>query len=300
MSGWVLALAFMLGPGLLFLAFAYTYRAWRRRDRRRSPINMKVFNQAGQTLRADIEDADSGIEGAVVMALVLGPILGCAWAIGRLQRMPGGVAALEWRWTDALYLVVIAAFLIGCMQAAARHGARRRRCMQGLWAEMATAQALTPLIADGCMVFHDLPAERFNIDHVVVTPRAVLAIETKSRRKPAQGGRDSARVTYDGRGLKFPDHATVKPIEQAARQADWLRKHLASATGDPVPVIPVIALPGWYVDLTREGSRANVVVVNPRNTGVLSKLGSAASLNPSAMRRVAHALAQRYPDLETN
>jgi len=33
---------------------------------------------------------------------------------------------------------------------------------------------------DGYHVYHDFPAERFNIDHVVVGPAGAFAIETKA------------------------------------------------------------------------------------------------------------------------
>ncbi len=149
------------------------------------------------------------------------------------------------------------------------------------------------------MVFHDFPADRFNIDHIVVAPHAVYAVETKSRRKPATGGKAAARVGYDGTALSFPTHVERRPIDQAKAQAEWLRRFLTSALGEPVGVTPVLALPGWYVDLSREGSRAEVIVNNLRNPLFLMKMGGNTSA-PDTVRqkRVAHALAERYPALE--
>jgi hypothetical protein len=37
----------------------------------------------------------------------------------------------------------------------------------------------------GAAAFHDLPAEQFNIDHVVVATEGVFAFETKGFTKPA-------------------------------------------------------------------------------------------------------------------
>ena len=42
-------------------------------------------------------------------------------------------------------------------------------------------------------------ADKFNIDHVIIGPAGVYAVETKARRKPETGkGRSDARVVYDG------------------------------------------------------------------------------------------------------
>jgi len=149
-------------------------------------------------------------------------------------------------------------------------------------------------MAEGCVVLHDFPADGFNIDHVIVAPNAVFAVETKSRKKPGEKGRDSARVDYDGKELRFPGWVETEPLEQARRQARWLASFLASGAGDTVPVIPVLAFPGWYVEMAQEARGADVIVNNCRNPGFLLKLRSGAGLDASLQRRVVHALTERY------
>jgi hypothetical protein len=163
---------------------------------------------------------------------------------------------------------------------------------------VAVAQNLLPLVVDGCLLFHDFPGDGFNIDHVVVAPQAVFAVETKSRRKPASGGRDSAKVVNDGRALRFPEHFDTRSIDQARRQARWLEKYLANSAGDPVPVVPVLALPGWFVEATREGSQGDVIVSNLRTPRFLLDWYVPRPMAPPLFRRVAHALASRYPGIE--
>ena len=50
--------------------------------------------------------------------------------------------------------------------------------------EKAMGEELNRLMAEGCQVFHDFPLEKkANIDHIVVAPSGVFAIETKTWRK---------------------------------------------------------------------------------------------------------------------
>jgi hypothetical protein len=118
----------------------------------------------------------------------------------------------------------------------------------GYDAEVAVGQELDLLMRRGAVVFHDVPAEGFNIDHVVVTPTCVYAVETKGYTKLNKlKGREGATVEFDGATLRFPTWTTDEPIQQAERQGKWLADWIKKASGHSVPVRPVLALPGWFV-----------------------------------------------------
>lgn len=129
-------------------------------------------------------------------------------------------------------------------------------------AEIATANELIGLQALGYQVFHDVQAEGFNIDHLVVGKNGVFAIETKGRHKRnkdllqtngngSSSGKKGYQVFYKDGRLNFPSWTETKPIEQAERQALLLRERvsqwLTKATGTPVSSTPVLVFPGWYV-----------------------------------------------------
>ncbi|PTN31763.1 nuclease-related domain-containing protein [Desulfonatronum sp. SC1] len=100
------------------------------------------------------------------------------------------------------------------------HINQRRNARLGFEGEMAVGQELNQLLANGYNVFHDYPAGKFNIDHVLVGPAGVFAVETKARSKPTTGdGKADAKVFYDGKQLKFPCWIESEPIQQAKRQA---------------------------------------------------------------------------------
>jgi len=148
---------------------------------------------------------------------------------------------------------------------------------------------------NGCRVYHDFLADGFNIDHIVVGPKGVFAVETKGRAKPDRnGGTEEAKVVCDGQILRFPDWSESRPIEQAKSQASWLAKWLDSAVGEPVPVQPVLALPGWYV--VRE-KPMDLFIINGKNPDLMLKYSNVA-LSETLVKRIVHQLEQRCRDIE--
>jgi hypothetical protein len=141
----------------------------------------------------------------------------------------------------------------------------------GLLGEQVVGLILDRLSSDSVRVFHDLevvePGKKpWNIDHVVLTPAGVFAIETKTRRKPKDtgpGGQAGHKVIFDGQQLLFPApmQADRHGIDQAQSNADWLTAKLTGLNGAPIPVSPVLVLPGWWVEAKGKGP---VAVFNPK------------------------------------
>ncbi|MDZ4185805.1 MAG: nuclease-related domain-containing protein, partial [Desulfuromonadales bacterium] len=174
---------------------------------------------------------------------------------------------------------------------------QRRNLYLGLDAEMAVGQELNHLMLHGCRVFHDFPAKKFNIDHVVIGPGGVIAVETKGRAKRDQGGGSAdAKVIFNGEYLRFPGWLEKNPVLQARRQAVWLQKWLTSAVGQTVKVRPALALAGWYVERTKTGDvlvyngKSPVFLTNPNITGD--------RLSPEMIQRIVHQVELRCRDVE--
>jgi hypothetical protein len=257
---------------------------------------MKVINLPGEQLRKQMTKHDDGFHEAVALVVALGPIFLSAWLLARFSRVVKDWSAIRYGWGDAILATVALAMLAWCVWRLIHNASARRRYKEGLEAELAVAQCLTPLLADGGLVFHDFPADKFNIDHIVIGRGAVFAVETKSRKKPAAGGKDAAKVGYDGAHLRFPTHRESKPIEQAKFQAQWLEKFLGSGVGEPVRVIPVLALPGWFIE--SNVSRPDVLVSNCRNPSFMSGDRFGPALSDTMRKRIAHVLVERYPAFE--
>ncbi|WP_162253675.1 nuclease-related domain-containing protein [Lysobacter sp. Root690] len=296
MSNLILLLALML-PTILVVAVLFLYRALSRRDRRRSPLTFKVINQPGEGLRRQIAKHDDAIAEALTVVAMAGPTLFSAWLLVRIDRVVPDWSGIRFGWGDAFFALVLIVILAWATWKLIRHIRRRRRYREGLYAELAVAQRLYPLALHGVMAFHDFPADKFNIDHVVIGRGVVFCVETKSRKKPEAKVRESARVEYDGKRLAFPSHVETKPLEQAAHQAKWLQNFLSQAVGETVRVVPVLALPGWYIDDTKAPRRTDVIVTNAHAPNFMRSEGFGAAYGPEMRSRIAHVLMERYPGL---
>lgn len=136
--------------------------------------------------------------------------------------------------------------------------------------ERSAARALDELSACGWHVFHDVTPRRgakWNIDHVLVGPGGLFAIETKNWSKPSE----NTACVWDGATLRLR-HASGAEVEaehggaaiaQAARNARDLSEVLREETGRSYTVQGVLVLPNWFVQEAEGGKRAAVRVCNP-------------------------------------
>jgi hypothetical protein len=173
---------------------------------------------------------------------------------------------------------------------------QRRLVRLGYDGEVTVGQQLNQLLRDGYYVYHDFPAEKFNIDHIVVGRKGVFAVETKSRSKPNSDRRkEDATVEYNGRILLFPKWKDTETLAQVKRQSSWLSKWLESAIGEPMAVRGIVALPGWYVKRT---SPNGIPVVNPKQFPSLFAYIQSRELSEETIKRIVHQLEQKCRDVE--
>lgn len=168
----------------------------------------------------------------------------------------------------------------------------------GFRGERAVGEELNQLLREGCHVFHDVPMEPYgNIDHVVVAPSGVFAVETKTRRKrKAPAGRKEHEIIYDGKTLDYPHCKDSYGLEQAQQQADRLRNLLSKAVGEPVPVSAILTFPGWFV--TSRVNTPTLKVVNPKQIKGVVMNGRNAPLNSQFLQRIVHQMDQKCRDVE--
>ncbi|TCT21814.1 nuclease-related domain-containing protein [Thermomonas haemolytica] len=287
----VILLGLVFVPLGIAIAAMLWQRRWEQRSDRRSPISERLLHQAGAQARQKMDALGDDMMERLAQLMLIGPL---AMLVILLPRVRWD--RLQLGWLNWLVIAGATAWVAWLVRSFTQLRRRRRQWREGMLAEIAAAQELDRLQAEGCFVLHDVPAGDFNIDHVVVAPHAVFAIETKSRRKPGKG-KASANVGYDGTCLQFPGWKETRPIEQARAIADWLAKYLRDKTGEPVVVHPVVCLPGWFVSLVKGSAGAAVRVINPKMKSLFLDAGAAPLLTPAQRNRIVHALSERYPEL---
>jgi Nuclease-related domain len=274
-------LALMLGPALTAI-WLMQRRKRAARQRRRSPLTTELLRSPGQTLRDKMEDmrVDVGMDSMLLMVVPMFPL-----AFLQIHSLISGRSVALW--VVATVTLPTGAYVVWQIRKLLNASKELDKLRLGFDAEVAVGQELDQLMRDGAAVFHDMPAERFNIDHVVIARQGVFAVETKGYSKPnREGGSEDATVVYDGKTLALPERSGSWAIEQALRQAKWLAGWLTGATGEPIHVTPVVAMPGWFVD--RKGHGEVMVFSGKELRNHLLKVRSAKSLTVEQMQRVVH------------
>lgn len=166
----------------------------------------------------------------------------------------------------------------------------RRKLRLGYDGRVAVVRALSFLTPEGYRVYHDVPAEGFTIDHVVVGKKGVFALETTTRPKPGRaGGAEPATVAYNGQVLFFPRAIDDHTVARAEKRAEWLSEWLGRATGEEVAVRAVVAAPGWFVKRT---TPTGIPVVNPKQIASLFAHIQPRPLTDAQIEGIAHRLEQ--------
>ena len=191
--------------------------------------------------------------------------------------------------TAGFFLVVV--ILTAIAQRKLRPLRRERRAYQlGFQGERYVAEELNLLIADGFQVFHDVPFDKFNIDHVLVGSRGVFVVETKTRRKPLREGRRQANVRFDGSRLLFPNYQGTDAVDQTIRNKKALSQWLSSATGDPLRAHGILTIPGWFVETVKPSDQLQVLNPKQIRGAVLDR---PIQLDAPTMQRAKHQLEQK-------
>jgi hypothetical protein len=125
----------------------------------------------------------------------------------------------------------------------------------GIRGEREVGRYLEDFRALGYRVFHDIPGEGFNVDHVLIGPGGIFTIETKTRMKSRQG-----KVEYDGKRVLVDGIAPDRdPIAQSEHAASFMQELMTRMTDRSVAVRPVVLFPGWFVTKQPRGCRTWVL-----------------------------------------
>jgi Nuclease-related domain len=243
----------LLSIGVPFLILTIFHRIYRL-EMKRAPFVGEFLRSPGESTFQQIQSLNEDITTYSTYLFLLPILILVAIFISFREKIPYSTFMAG----ALIYLLLIAVSGTKLW----RRMKLRRVLRLGYDGEVAVAQEITHLMMDGYHVYHDFPADNFNIDHIIVGRSGVFAVETKTRSKPVskKGGVD-AKLMYNGKMIRFPNYTDTESLKQAERQAQWLQNWLSEAVGDPVRVHPILTFPGWFVEKI---SRGGIPVLNPK------------------------------------
>ena len=202
----------------------------------RSPLTARPLRTPGQSINEEISDvAYDGVLAPLLLAIFLAVMAALEW-----WRYYMNMKLSPWLYTIAAIAVVVYAAV------RVAYTVRKLRNLRlGRDGERAVAQYLEWFRTAGFFVFHDVPTESANIDHVLVGARGVFTIETKTLSKPHRG-ECKVRVS-EGKITVNGVEMSRDPVKQAKAQARWLSTFFSESRFKTF-VQPVVVFPGWYVE----------------------------------------------------
>lgn len=291
-SFWLILAYLGINLGLL------VWRIQKRKDREgRFPLgdDIKLIRRAGESLerraaRLDEQITDAFCWGAFIpLALAMPPLLLARW-------FPDSWS-LGWLVSSAALFIAGVTWGVSRL---VRLTTQIRQTRLGLYGERVVADQLDELKHEGFRVIHDVPClggtGPFNIDHVVIGGGGVAVIDTKTRRKTAPTeGQSDYKVTFDGISLHWPNGSTSRgAIDQIIRNAEWLQKRLKSELDIDATILPIVVIPGWWV----EARAKRPVVVNQKNLPDVIRHQCRGLLMPAQQDLISRHLASMCRDVE--
>jgi len=274
----------------LFLLLALLHvRQWSAGRGNKLPLTKRYLRPPGESLRLRIEALDCKILDSTLWLLATAALLAI-----------GVYALLTDSWPVGAFIIALALAAMVYLALRLEEQAKvRRDCYLGFLGERAVGEELNQLMSDGWSVFHDVEfddnpgATPFNVDHVVVGPGGLFAIETKTRRKRKESG--GHEVTFDGHALQYPWGSDDFGVKQAQERAHHLGRWLSKKLQMDITATPVLILAGWYVHRT---GKSNLAVINDSEIPTLFRdEHNSARLKPETVASIRALLDERCRDI---
>jgi hypothetical protein len=220
----------------------------KRKKKYRSPVEGPLRRLPGQSVR---DERDKLLNDQLTEYL-LAAIGFCFLAVWEwLRRWIALPFAAEIFTGAALFMTAYCAFRIFRLRREIRNLNQAER------GERRVSELLTQLRRKRYVAFDDLLVDQSNIDHVLVGPGGIFAIETKAYSIFGNGcvGVDESGVLRLGNKPAMKD-----PLRQAARSAANVAKILKERVRKDFDVTPVLIFPGWTLRSAK--AETGVAVLN--------------------------------------
>ncbi len=284
----------LMGIGAAPLFVIRRVSAWaERRKKQSNPLKENLLRLPGKSTQKKLDDVKYDLSENVTISILI-PVIVYLLVFSRFSifndtttvssnSIVGGIGAM---------LTLLGFLVIRDIKLLRKY----RELILQLDCEIAVSQELNQLMREGYYIYHNFPAKDFNIDHIVIGPLGVFAIETLGRNKPlTDNNKKQATVIYNGESLKFPTWTETQPLEQIKTHAEWLANWLKEVEGISIKIIPVLTLPGWFVESKEE--KYPTRVFNPKY--LLGKIKAhSGNLSLELMKRIANQVEARCREMD--
>lgn len=218
------------------------------------PFTELPLRPPGESLRLKIDELSTDFDTLVTSAAMIG--LGAAVFVTSMSSTLRPTLGL------GIFVFTLGAYAYSAIRLA--------KLQKKLWmyrlgftGERIVGEELNQLLASGFKVFHDVPFENFNIDHVLVGPPGVYALDLLRREETFRRGREGA---FNFVGAEHVNVASFRAFNApAGKSEDCVRGHrfarcLREPLGDRLGVAPRLldeTSVGFRGELQRGSVRVN-------------------------------------------
>jgi hypothetical protein len=201
------------------------------KDNKKSPLKERPLHVAGQSLDEQIHSYIS--DDASMLLFVPGLLIAVTIVLWIHRFFPSKLLPILFSIATLIAIIYCAFRLIVLIR-------KIKSLILGRNGEKIVAEIFDNFRSQGFVVFHDIVAKNFNIDHVLLTTHGIFTVETKTYKKSPKG-----EISYkDEKIIVGNINIGNGIIIQAESESKWLKSMLKNSTGRDYHVIPVIVFPG--------------------------------------------------------
>lgn len=121
------------------------------------------------------------------------------------------------------------------------------RCInRGIEGEVYIGTLLERFRIHGAEIYHDIEADSFNIDHLIISQKGIYLIETKNWAKKDVA---NSKIIFDGSTITANGYTSNEVLSKVSGYEKWLLNLFEELTGKKKWTIQkVVLFPNWYVE----------------------------------------------------